>query len=459
MPPGVRERAVDPESWSITGLCLVGLTGFLAWFVLVGADTHWLVAMGDVIRATGSVPDGIPFAAMPTEGWPNALVLAQWTLSLVDSWGPWALPLAQLTSTAVALVTLAVGARRMGASDRGTALVLLGVVAGSLATFAIARLQMLSLVPFALLLLWLRSEAERPSRRIWLVPLLVVLWTNLHGAVLLGVCVTGAYLIFSRLRLHPWESVAVGMASLVALLITPAGLATSSYYLGVMGNQAAVRADGLWARPSLTEPLDVMMLVAAFLLVGTACRRRLPLWELVVILGLAAATLMAARHGVWLLMFAAGPAALGLASQDRKRRPRRGETFRSAGLVVACCLAVTTAIVISRGDEVLAEDPAVVEALAAAVGDRVVLAPEPLVEALAVAGVRVWAVNPIDAFDTEVQVAYLDFLVGDTGMELAIKGSDAVVVAEGSAADQAVEGLAGFEVHEIADGWTLYLRR
>ena len=42
----------------------------------------------------------------------------------------------------------------------------------------------------------------------------------------------------------------VGMVTLLALLVTPVGLRTVPYYLGVLENEAAKRRSGLWARPS-----------------------------------------------------------------------------------------------------------------------------------------------------------------------------------------------------------------
>ena len=111
------------------------------------------------------------------------------------------------------------------------------------------------------------------------------------------------------------ETVLVGVATLAALLVTPVGLRTIPYYLGVFDNEAAKRATGLWARPSLSNPFDVMMILAAVVLLVAIVRRPPRLWECVALAGLTVGTLMAARHGVWLLMAAAAPAAVAL-TQD-----------------------------------------------------------------------------------------------------------------------------------------------
>ena len=443
--------------WAMTSLAVVGVCAFMAVFITVGADCYWVVAMGQHIAAHG-VPDGIPFAAAPTQGWPNVLVLAQLLMAGVHAGGQAALPVAQIVVNALALCLLAVGARREGASDRATALVMVLVGLGALASLAVVRLQFFSPVPFALLLLLLRSQDRAPSRWIWLLPALVAVWSNLHGAVLLGVAVAGTYLVFGRLRTRPGETVLVGLATLAALLVTPVGLRTIPYYLGVFENEAAKRASGLWARPSLSNPFDVMMVLAAVVLLVALVRRRPRLWECVALAGLTVGTLMAARHGVWLLMAAAAPAAVALTKTPRAAGgPTRARMPVLA--TIGAAFALSLVLILPRGDAVVAADPGLARSVAGQVGDRVVLAPEPLAESLALEGVTVWAADPIDAFAPEDQRAFLDFIDGGDEAMRAVDGSDAVVVEDDSDAAELMAPLTAFESSPLTDGWTLYLRR
>lgn len=437
---------------------MVAVAAFVAYFIRVGADCYWIVALGDHIIDEGQVPRGLPFAAAPTEDWPNAVVLAELIMSLVHRLGPLALPLLQLAVDVIALYLVAVGARRLGASDRSSALVVLAVALGSLGSLGIVRLQVFSLVPFALLLLLLRSEAAQPSRRIWALPLLVAVWTNFHGAVLLGVAVAGAYLLFSRLRIRTGETLAVGASTLVAVLATPVGWRTAVYYQGVLENEAAQRSEGLWAAPSLSNPFDVMMGLAALVLLALALRRRLPPWEYVALLGLTVGTAMAARHGVWLLMAASGPAAVALSSRRGRSETSASPSRLREALQVLIAVGVCGAVLVPRGDSVLPADPDLVEAVVEAAGDRVVLAPEPLVESLALEGAVVWVADPIDAFDHDVQIAYLDFLDGEGRAADAVAEADLVVVAEGSDAADLMSGQPGFRVSELPENYELYVR-
>ena len=127
------------------------------------------------------------------------------------------------------------------------AIALLLLVPACFGPIVAIRGQLFSLPLFAVCVLLLRSETREPSRRIWLLVPLLALWGNLHGAVLTGAAVAGAYLIFERGRKRPGESVAVMAASALALCANPALWNTPAYVLGVMQNEAARQAIGLWA--------------------------------------------------------------------------------------------------------------------------------------------------------------------------------------------------------------------
>src|ERR671923_1488885 len=218
---------------------------------------------------------------------------------------------------------LALGLRREGGDDVGGALVLLVVVIGALPALVVIRSQLFSLLLFPVLLALLRAEARAPSGRIWLLPVLLAVWSNLHGAVLVGLAVAGAYLVFARARSEPLVTAGVLVASTLAVCATPALQHTPDYYLGVLRNDAARRGIGLWAPLSLGSGFDLLLLAAAIVLLVLALRARPALWELIAIAGLAVLTVKTARSGAWLLFVAAAPAARTL-HFDPSRDDRRG---------------------------------------------------------------------------------------------------------------------------------------
>jgi hypothetical protein len=432
---------------------------FCAQFVSVGADTYWAVALGRDIVRTGSVPDGIPFAAAASSGWPNVPVLGELVLAALAAPGPIGIVAAQLILDAVALVVLAVGARRAGASDGATAVSLALVVLGALPALASVKMQLFSLALFPILLAVLRADHRAPSRRIWWVVLVVAVWGNLHGAVLLGVAVTGAYLLCSRLRRRPLETIAVGCATLLAVAANPALLRTVPYYIGVLGNEAARRGTELWARPNPANLFDFLLIVAGVVLVVLALWSRLPLWEVVAILGLLAGTVSSARHGVWLLMFCVAPAARRL---TRHRQNAVAPASRAVPLVAGIVVLLGAAGLLStRLDELNPSgSPELAAAVTGVAQGRVVLADEPVAESLAAEGVRIWMSNPIDAFQQGDQAAYLDFVSGaDNGNSQALQNAaEVVVVRSGGPADGPVSRDARFVAQRSVAGWTVYLR-
>lgn len=434
----------------------------LARMMTVGSDTMWLVALGDQILDSGSIPNGVPFAEADSSGWVNVPVLGELVLAGVNRVGVLGLPALQLAIGATLLALLTLGARRLCASDVGAAIVLALVGFGAVTTLAVVRAQMLTLIPFALLLLLLRSETTRPSRRVWLLVPLVAVWANLHGGVLAGVAVAGCYLAVSRFPIEPWVAVGVGVCTVAAVGATPAGVHTLSYYVAVLNNEAAQQGSELWAPVRFTNPFDVLMVSIAGLLGLLALARRLPRWEYVALAGLMLATLTAARHGVWLLLFLAAPAAAHI---TRLAPTLMGRTARGPhltwllGVPLAIVTAMLVTLTLSGRAEAFTADKRLAHAVRDVVGDGVVLAPEPLAESLAASGVRVWMSNPLDAFSRGDQSAYLAFVSGDLANAKKALEATEFVVAETGSAQAVLATRTGFVVKLQIDGHVVMSRQ
>lgn len=445
----------------LTATVLLLVAAFVAWQVQIGADAMWPVALGRYIVHHG-IPHGVPYAAADSSGWANVPVLGELVLTALAALGTRGLAAFQIGVDVIALGLLALAALRRGASDARVALALALAVLAAAPALIIIRLQVLSLLPFALLLLLLHHEYDRPSARIWLVPVLVAVWTNLHGAVLLGVAVAGSYLLFSRLRVDPRRALAVGALTGLTLLVTPAGPGTIGYYVGVFGNEAAARGQGLWARPSLTSALDVAMLVGLVGLLALTLRRRQPLWTYVVALGLGLATVSAVRNGAWLGMALVLPAVVprgvgGETAAYAVRPVRRAGAVALVGWLGVTAL-VVTGVLMARSRPVDATPPALVSAVREVASGRAVLAPEPLVERLAADGLTIWVANPIDAFSRTDQARYLDFLDGRPGGRAALDAVHVVVVEAATDPERLVSADPRWRIRDSVDGWTIYTR-
>jgi hypothetical protein len=384
----------------------------LAGLTILGSDLMWVVALGDVVRDTGVVPHGIPFASAPQADWHNPTALAQVMLSLVHAAGPFGLAALHLLVVAATLCVVVAESRRLGGGDVRSTVVVALVVVGCATAFAVARLPDLSLLPFVVAVAIMRRQHAEPSRSLWWLVPLYALWGNLHGGVLVGMAVLGVFLVASRGGGSLVRRALVGGAALLALLVTSAGLGTPAYYVGVLTNEAAARGSDLWSRPDLGNPLDVAMLVVAAALLGMSVRRGLPLWEWLATAGLVVAMLMTARNGVWMVLFVA-PAAAGLRREGVVVEPPTARPtwwWRVVGAGAVVSVLACTWQLDRRSEQVGPPGAAVVDTVRAVAAGRPVLADEPLAETLAQAGLTVWAANPIDAFPRTVQAQFLDFL-------------------------------------------------
>jgi hypothetical protein len=387
----------------------------------IGADSRWLSALGRVIVDRGSIPDGVPYASAPSTGWHNVPVLAELALhGLTSVAGDRGLQVAQVVAVAVGLAFVALDMRREDADDLGAALVLLVVVVGAISALVIVRSQLFSLALFPGMVVLLRAEARSPSARIWLLPPVFALWSNLHGAVLVGLAASSAYLVLQRARKEPVTALLVLMASALAICLTPALVQTPDYYLGVLRNEAARRGEGLWAPISLGSGFDLLLLAAAIALLVLALRRKPALWETIVIAALAVLTVRTARSGVWLLFFTAAPAA-------RTLRFRSGRRWQPAGVSVAVACGLV-ALGLVRGPLPGGAGHSLLdEALLRADGTPILADPIPA-EQVALAGGRVWISNPLDAFSHRDQRLYLDWLAGRPDGDAALRNASRVVL-------------------------------
>jgi hypothetical protein len=440
-------RTVRPSAVGAAVAAAVGLTGL---FSIVGADSRWLGALGAAIVRTGAIPTGVPFAAAPSSQWHNVPALAEVAFHWFFVAGPRGLLVAQLVAVAVAFSVVAIDSRRLGATDGQAAGAILLALVAALPAFAIIRSQLFSLALFPVLMLIVRADARRISWRIWLVVPLVALWSNLHGAVLVGLAVLAVYLAASRLWHAPLESIAVGAAAVVATCLTPALWRTPGYYAGVLGNEEARRGDGFWSPLSLHSGWSLVLICGGVILLGAALRSRPAAWELVALLALVAATVHAARIGVWLVLFAAPPAAIGIPS-----RSARGRVTASV-LAVA---AAATAIALAHGPASNGATQALVARTVTTAGGRPVLAQDQLGEQVALAGGRIWIGNPIDAFPRSDQAAYVAWAEGRPGGATALSHVDVVLVARHGPAERLLARDPAFRVVGSDKNARLFVRR
>jgi hypothetical protein len=455
---GYRQRAARPKALaralelrvSVTGLALLFVAAVVGIAGTIGPDARWLGALGRTIAHDG-IPRGVPFAAAPSASWPNVPALAELVFSgLEGALGDRGLLLAQLVAVTFGLVVLSRDARSAGAGETGVAAALVVLVPAALLALVGIKAQLFSLALFPLLAALLRSEACRPSRRVWLLVPLLALWSNLHGAVLLGLAVALVCLGLHRLRRHPLESVLVGAAALLALCATPALERTPRYYLGVAGSEAAKRGYGLWAPLSPSSGFDLLLVAGAILLAVAFVRARPPAWELGAAVLLAGLTVHTARNGVWLLLFLAPRAATAV--------PARGRPRPAVALPVAFLLAGALVAGLVRGPlSIGARDTLIRKAISEARGSAILAESAPA-EQIVAAGGRVWIANPLDAFRQDDQRAYIDWLQGKPSGDRLLERARVVVSSADSPSGRRLRGDHRFRLVARSGRYELFVR-
>lgn len=228
-------------------------------------------------------------------------------------------------------------ARRAELSARNASLL-------ALASFVVAapalalRPQLFGLALFGLVLLILSLRASRP-RVVWLIPLIVLIWANLHGSFVLGPLAVGlAWLADLRERREPrFELLAVAVVSVLAACITPFGPSVWRYAIGLTADPTVTGRISEWQR---TLPADVPGLLfygSLVAVVALLARRRQHLtWPTAVwLIAFAAIGIYAVRGIAWWALAAVPPAALLLAGITPAAPERPGTpTMRRANALI-----------------------------------------------------------------------------------------------------------------------------
>jgi hypothetical protein len=196
----------------------------------------------------------------------------------------------------LAIVTLIVAAA-LQAQRRPLIAVLAAIPAIALARFAwTERPQLMGLACFALLLFVVRASADRP-RILLPVPLLLLLWANLHASFVLGLAVVLIACGELALRRPAARGFAAGVvvASLAVTLLTPSGLGIWTSAGGhFLSPPRVIQEEGV---PDVTQPYGAVFAFTLLAVLFTALlSRRAPLREAVLLLPILFVSLTAARH-------------------------------------------------------------------------------------------------------------------------------------------------------------------
>jgi hypothetical protein len=231
-------------------------------------DTWWQLRAGQEMWQTRHVLLHDTFShTVYGAYWPNHEWLSQLLFYGVYTAG--GLPLLTIAS-ATAVIAAWLLAWRLTPGTTRSKFMLTALVIASASTLWGPRPQILSLFLLALTITLLTSR-----RYVWL-PLVFLLWANLHGAVVMGVLLLGAALVAAVVedrKALPGLAIAL-VCSVLATLATPLGL---TFWTEIPKSLARIRQLGIseWAPPRLTSvSLLPFWIVAVGLVLLTIARGR-----------------------------------------------------------------------------------------------------------------------------------------------------------------------------------------
>ena len=280
--------------------------------LFVGSDT-WLALVGG--RQVWS--DGLPRHDTMTIWSHGAWVDQQWLGQLlfygIHAFGGLRLLLLVHAALLVGAFALALTfARRMGASSRSVALVAVLALFVAFPSSAV-RTQALAYPMFISLFWLLAADARKPTRRVFLVLPLLVLWANVHGSAALGAGLVVVWGLAELVRAgrRPGagnarvRAIVLAVAAPLCLLASPYALSLPGYYRDVLGAGAFRDVVSEWGPTTFPDQLPFFVLALPALWLAGRKARRLSLFEHLALLCTLVAGLDAVRNMVWFAFVAA----------------------------------------------------------------------------------------------------------------------------------------------------------
>ncbi len=265
-----------PELWACLAVLLPVLGSLLATISTVDLAYHLRAGAILLDRRALPSPDSFTFTAAGL-AWLDQQWGAQAAFAAIYRAGGWAL-LAVVRAGLVGLVAWLVyrGCRSAGAGIRVAAwLTLAGFGVGLVALGM--RPQLLGMVLFAATLAILAGRREHPGL-IWAIPVLVLVWTNVHGSFFLGPTAVAIAWLEDLVDRRPGarRTLLVALVSLVATLVGPYGIGVWTYAVGIAGDPTIRRLITEWQPTSPLSFAGAMFygsIVGVVILIVVALRR------------------------------------------------------------------------------------------------------------------------------------------------------------------------------------------
>jgi hypothetical protein len=176
--------------------------------------------------------------------------------------------------------------RRLGLAARTASLLTLAAFIVAAPALAL-RPQLLGMVAFVAVA-WLLVGRRTSPRTIWLVPVIVAIWANLHGSFFLGPVLVGLAWLQDLADRDPGarRTLVVALLSVLAACLTPFGPWVWAYAVGLSVNPEVTARITEWQPTTLRTVPGLLFFSSALALVALIARRgRVVPWPTLVGLG------------------------------------------------------------------------------------------------------------------------------------------------------------------------------
>jgi len=323
------------QLWGLTAITLLALRVQLT--PIAPNDFWWHIATGRMIVQSGEIPN-VDHFSYTQYGQPyyNQPWLAQLLMySGYRLGGAAMLELLQALLIALSFTLLYLLCRRDGAGPRVAAVVILAGALVAMDNWQIRpQTYAVPLFTSTLTILWTWRRGEYAP--LWALPLLMLVWVNLHGTFMLLIVLCGSVWLgtaIEQLRNHTkavwrrhielalWSSLA-----LLAILVNPRGLGILRYVAGLLSNQSVSELVTEWASPlrHIDEPMTIVFLslLTGFVVLAMWRWRRLSITDVLLVLPFAVLALQSVRNILWFGIVVIPVASRLLASSAPPRRRR-----------------------------------------------------------------------------------------------------------------------------------------
>jgi len=277
-------------------------------------DFWWHLEMGKLIARTKSIPvvDGFSFTATG-----KPFIVQNW-LGELFYYGLYSLGGIPLVVFGNALLALGGFLAVYSLCRQATKNLRLAVAVSTLAALGVIstiRPQIFSFLMFAVYYWVLVCYRSYGKNRLWLLPALMILWANLHGAFVIGLGLIALFIGCEAVRrlIDPGRADAltapalrrltmVFVLSILATLVNPQGYKVYDYVRTVVSDQASQKLVAEWQPPLVNDIAGIVLFYAPFfllLLTFIYARSKPDLTELALFIGFGAFGLSALRNGVW----------------------------------------------------------------------------------------------------------------------------------------------------------------